>query len=640
MKYIRLHIHTASLLACGIALASCSPPVPAERPSAQTTARLEEKAAPSSETRVFFGETHLHTANSSDAVLMGTRLMPEDALRFGSGETVVSNTGIKAKLARPLDFMVVADHAEQIGTGREILTGNPLLTADPTVKRWAEMMKGTPEQSRSAARELISGFSQGKLPPILYDRVITAKLVESVWAQHVATVERYNQPGKFTAFIGYEFTSLVKGNNLHRIVVFRDGVEKFGKTMPFTALDSKDPEDLWKWFANYEQTTGGQVLGIPHNGNLSNGMMFALNDFKGGPLTADYARRRQYWEPLTEIVQAKGESESHPFLSPNDEFANFGKAGWDVGNLDLSATKTNDMFASEYAREALKRGLMLEAKLGINPFKFGMIGAGDIHTGLSTSEENNHLGETFILEPSAERAMRTEKRGSITRFGWQSLAAGLAAVWAKENTREAIFDAMRRREVYATTGTRLQVRLFGGWDFSERDLKGNWVKQGYARGVPMGGDLRPATSKAPSFIISALKDATGANLDRIQIIKGWVDASGQTHERIFNVAWSSPETRKVSKDGRLTAVGDTVDLKTATYSNSIGAVELRTVWRDPEFKPGVRAFYYARVLEIPTPRWPAYDAARYQFALPDGVKAESQERAYTSPIWYSPKVAP
>lgn len=639
MRYDRLIRHTASLLVGGMVLSSCSQPSPVARPALPSSAHAGEVADQSADTRVFFGETHLHTANSSDAVLMGTRLMPEDALRFGSGETVVSNTGIKAQLARPLDFMVVADHAEQIGTGREILAGNPLLTTDPTVKRWSEMMKGTPEQSRSAARELTSGFSQGKLPPILYDRVVTAKLVESVWSQHVATVERYNQPGKFTAFIGYEFTSLVKGNNLHRIVMFRDDAKRFGKTMPFTALDSKDPEDLWKWFATYEKTTGGKVLGIPHNGNLSNGMMFALNDFNGGPLTADYARRRQYWEPLTEIVQAKGESESHPFLSPNDEFANFGKAGWDVGNLDMSATKTNSMYASEYAREALKRGLMLEAKLGFNPFKFGMIGAGDLHTGLSTSEENNHLGETFILEPSAERAMRAEQRGAVKRFGWQSLSAGLAAVWAKENTREAIFDAMRRREVYATTGTRLQVRLFGGWDFARRDLGDHWVKRGYARGVPMGGDLRPATSKAPSFIIWALKDAAGANLDRIQIVKGWVDASGQLHERIFNVAWSSPETRKLQKDGRLTAVGDTVDLKTATYRNNIGAVELRTVWRDPEFKPGVRAFYYARVLEIPTPRWPAYDAARYKFALSDSVAAKSQERAYTSPIWYTPKAA-
>ena len=612
----------AAISSCSVAVlgAGLSPTPKSEHPS-----------------RVYFGETHLHTINSGDAVLMGTRITPEDALRFGRGEKVTSSTGIVAQLPRPLDFMVVSDHSELIGSGREILAGNPLLMADPTLKRWHDMMLGTRTDSMKAARELIGAFSQGTMPAIMYDPATAQRIVGSVWQAHVATVERYNEPGKFTALMGYEYTSVPKGNNLHRIVIFRDGADRISKILPFSALESQNPEKLWAYFANYEKTTGGRALAIPHNGNLSNGLMFSFADFDGKPMTVAYAKLRQKWEPLTEVVQAKGESESHPFLSPNDEFADFGKAGWDVGNLDLSALKTNDMFAGEYAREALKRGLLLEAKLGVNPFKFGMIGAGDLHTGLSTSEQSNHMGETVRVEPGPERAMVAEKRGSVTRYAWQSLTAGLAAVWATSNTRAGIFDAMKRREVYATTGTRMSVRLFGGWDFNPSDLKADWVATGYARGVPMGGDLKPGTGKGPAFMINALKDPAGANLDRVQIIKGWVDRFGKAQERVFDVAWSNPKTRHPGKTGKLPQVGDTVDLATATYTNTIGAAELRTIWRDPDFDPKRKAFYYARVLEIPTPRWPAYDAARYHTKLTADVTAKAQQRAYTSPIWYNPK---
>lgn len=625
-----------SSLALGLSLAACG--AQSSTPSIITKARAVEVPASTSPTQVYFGETHLHTMNSGDAVMMGTRITPEDALRFGRGEKIRSTTGVDAQLARPLDFMVVSDHSELIGSGREILSGNPTLMADPTLKRWHDMMLGTRTDAMKAARELIGAFSQGTMPPIMYDPATAKQIVGSVWQAHVATVERYNEPGKFTALMGYEYTSVPKGNNLHRIVIFRDGADKVANILPFSALESQNPEKLWAYFANYEASTGGHVLAIPHNGNLSNGLMFSFADFDGKPMTADYARLRQKWEPLTEIVQAKGESESHPFLSPDDDFASFGKAGWDIGNLDLSALKTNDMFAGEYAREALKRGLLLQAKLGVNPFKFGMIGAGDLHTGLATSEQNNHLGETVALEPSAERAMRLEKRGTVSRSGWQSLTAGLAAVWATSNTREGIFDAMRRREVYATSGTRMSVRLFGGWDFKPSDFNQDWVKAGYARGVPMGGDLKPGRGKAPVFMISALKDSAGANLDRIQVVKGWVDRTGAARERVFDVVWSNTKARRIDKNGKLTPVGDTVDLKTATYANTIGAAELRTVWRDPTFDPTLKAFYYARVLEIPTPRWPAYDAVRYGAKLGPDVIAKAQQRAYTSPIWYNPKV--
>ena len=626
-----------SLLALALCLSACGSKADRAPQSLIATAQAAEISAPAYPTQVYFGETHLHTINSGDAVMMGTRITPEDALRFGRGEKITSSKGIVGQLPRPLDFMVVSDHSELIGSGREILAGNPLLMSDPTLKRWHDMMLGTRADAMKAARELIGAFSQGTMPPIMYDPNTAKQIVGSVWQAHVAAVERYNEPGKFTALMGYEYTSVPKGNNLHRIVIFRDGADKISKIIPFSALESQNPEKLWAYFANYEATTGGHVLAIPHNGNLSNGLMFSFADFDGKPMTADYARLRQKWEPLTEIVQAKGESESHPFLSPNDEFADFGKAGWDIGNLDLSTLKVNDMYAGEYAREALKRGLLLEAKLGVNPFKFGMIGAGDLHTGLSTSEQNNHMGETVRGEPGPDRAMLAEKRGSITRFGWQSLTAGLAAVWATSNTREGIFDAMRRREVYATSGTRMSVRLFGGWDFKQADLNADWVKTGYARGVPMGGDMRPRKGSAPIFMLTALKDASGANLDRVQIVKGWVDKAGKAQERIFEVVWSNPKTRSIGKNGKLTSVGDTVDLKTATYTNAIGAPELKTVWRDPSFDRKLKAFYYARVLEIPTPRWPAYDAVRFAAKPASDAILKAPQRAYTSPIWYSPK---
>lgn len=630
-------VRTASILALALGLAGCSSDVDAPSEPLIPSAKAAEAPVAAYPTKVYFGETHLHTMNSGDAVMMGTRITPEDALRFGRGEKIRSTTGVEAQLARPLDFMVVSDHAELIGSGREILAGNPLLMTDPTLRRWRGMMQGTRTEAMKAARELIGAFSQGTMPAVMYDPETARQIVGSVWQAHVATVERYNEPGKFTALMGYEYTSVPKGNNLHRIVIFRDGADKVSGILPFSSLESQNPEKLWDFFANYETSTGGRVLAIPHNGNLSNGLMFSFADFDGKPMTADYARLRQKWEPLTEVVQAKGESESHPFLSADDEFADFGKAGWDIGNLDLSSLKTSDMFAGEYAREALKRGLLLQAKLGVNPFKFGMIGAGDLHTGLSTSEQNNHVGETVSLEPSADRGMREERRGSVTRYGWQSLTAGLAAVWATSNTREGIFDAMRRREVYATTGTRMSVRMFGGWDFTSADFRKDWVKAGYRRGVPMGSDLRPAKGKAPVFMISALKDSEGANLDRVQIVKGWVDKAGNAHERVFDVVWSNASNRRIGKNGKLAPVGSTVDLKTATYTNSIGAPELRTVWRDPGFDPALKAFYYVRVLEIPTPRWPAYDAVRYGAKLGPDAILTAQQRAYSSPIWYNPK---
>jgi hypothetical protein len=583
--------------------------------------------------RVYWGDTHLHTSNSSDAFAFGVRLGPEEALRFARGEEVTSTTGLKTKLSRPLDFLVIADHSDGLAALKSIYEAPRLLIRDPALLRWHDMLQQGPKESMQVAKELIDGFSQHTLPPALSDQQKTADRQAKTWAEHTSITERYNEPGTFTAFNGFEYTLMPKGDNLHRVVIMRDGKERADKVLPYSSLVGTSPDMLWDYMDAYQKATGGKILAIPHNSNVSNGLMFQMTGPGGGAMTADYARRRAAHEPLVEATQIKGDSEAHPFLSPNDEFADFGDAGWDLGNLTLEARKTNDMLAGDYVREALKRGLAIEAKTGVNPYKLGMIGSTDSHTGLATGDENNFFGKHAGVEPNAARASSSQSLGStLGRFGWQYLAGGYAAVWARANTRAEIFDAMVRKEVYATTGPRMTVRFFGGWDFSAADLKGDWVGAGYARGVPMGGDLTGGKG-APHFIVSALKDPEGANLDRVQIIKGWVDAQGRTQEKIFDVSWSSPDTRKIGANGKLAPVGDTVDIATASYKNSIGAPELATVWTDPDYTPGQRAFYYARVLEIPTPRWVLFDVLRYKAKLLPGTKVKDQERAYTSPIW-------
>jgi Protein of unknown function (DUF3604) len=587
--------------------------------------------------RVYWGDTHLHTSNSVDAFGFGVRLGSEEALRFARGEEVTATTGMKAKLAQPLDFLVIADHSDGLGVTKAIYDAPRLLIRDPLLRRWHDLMHEGPEGSMKVTTELIDMVARNALPPALIDPERQKKNTQSIWTAHTQTVERYNEPGKFTAFMGFEYTLMPGGDNLHRVVMFRDGKKEADKVLPFSSLTGTSAAMLWDYMDNYEKKTGGKALAIPHNSNVSNGLMFELTGPDGGPMTADYARRRAAREPLVEVTQIKGDSESHPFLSPNDEFAGYGDAGWELGNLSMEASKTNAMFAGEYVREALKRGLAIEARTGVNPYKFGMIGSTDSHTALATSDENNFFGKHSGVEPRAGRATEGQNLGSRQgRFGWHYLAGGYAGVWAKANTRAAIFDAMMRREVYATTGPRMQVRFFGGWDFTAADLKTNLVKAGYTRGVPMGADLKPGTAKAPSFIVSALKDPAGGNLDRAQVIKGWVDTSGKLHEKIFEVVWSEPARRKLS-GGKLTPVGDTVNLANATYTNSIGAAELTTVWTDPEFDARVKAFYYVRVMEIPTPSWPAYDAVRFKVKMPPSVTMKAQERAYTSPIWYVPK---
>ncbi len=585
-------------------------------------------------TRVFWGDTHLHTAISLDAGAVGCTLGPDAAYRFARGEEVTTSTGQPAQLSRPLDFLVVSDHAEAFGSMVEVAKANPALMANPQIKRWHDMIKEGGDSALKAAWELIGTLSDpSKMPAEFKD----SAFVRSIWEPYAKTAEQFNEPGKFTAFIGYEWTSQPDGNNMHRVVIFRDGADKAVRTLPFSAIDSANPEDLWKVLAGYEEKTGGRALAIPHNGNVSGGRMFALADFAGNPLTRQYAESRARWEPLFEATQQKGDSESHKFLSPDDEFANY--EAWDKMNLGGTRLHQNDWFQTEYARAALKNGLKLEQRLGANPFKFGMIGSTDAHTALSAVEEDNFFGKAPPYEPSAHRATHVfTKLGDQQVMAWALAASGYAAVWATENTREALWDAMKRKEVYATTGSRMVVRFFGGWDFDANDAETrNPAVVGYSKGVTMGGDLRDAPEgKSPTFLVGALKDPIGANLDRIQIVKGWLDAKGEVQEKVFDVVWGDADEREPRADGKLPPVGNTVDVENAIWTNTIGDGELIAVWRDPDFDPSLRAFYYARVIEIPTPRWTAYDAKRFGIAIPEEVPMVTQERAYTSPIWYTP----
>lgn len=621
-------------LAASLALAGCDGAEREAQRAADAEAAVEIAKFPQ---QVLWGDTHLHTDNSIDAFGFGTRLGPEEALKFARGEEVTSSTGVKAKLSRPLDFLVIADHSDGLGAMRRLYDAPRLLIRDPTLRRWHDMMHESPEQSQRAVAELIDAAATDSLPEAFRDPEGREENMREIWDAHLRLIDRYYQPGEFTPLAGFEYTLMPGGNNLHRVVMFRDGYARTSQVLPYPGLQGP-VDDLWDYMDAYEEATGGRALAIPHNSNLSNGLMFELTDSQGGPMSADYARRRAMREPVVEATQIKGDSESHPFLSPNDEFASFGDTGWELGNLPLTERKADTMLAGEYLREALKRGLSIEQRTGVNPYAFGMIGSTDSHTSLATADEDNFFGKHTGNEPAIEdRALEPQDLGTeVGRFGWHYMAGGYAAVWARANTRAEIFDAMMRREVYATTGPRMTVRLFGGFDFTEEDWRGDWVGAGYARGVPMGGKLVDQ-GKAPTFLISALKDPEGAHLDRVQVVKGWITADGVLHEKVHDVVWSDMDERRMT-GGKVPAVGDTVDRETATYANTIGAPELRAVWTDPDYREGESAFYYVRVLEIPTPRWTLYDAVRFGIELPAEAMADAvaQERAYTSPIWLGP----
>jgi len=544
-------------------------------------------------TQVFWGDTHLHTGMSMDAGAFGARLGPEDAYRFARGEELTSSTGLKVKLDRPLDFLVVADHSDNMGFFPRLYAGDPEMLTDPTGKKWYEMVQAGGQEGVEAATEIIVAFSQGTFPEKLKS-LPGSPAYRSAWDETIEAAEKYNAPGQFTAFIGYEWTSNTGGNNLHRVVIYRDNANRAGQMEPYTTLKplgSDNPRDLWKWMNTYEEKTAGQVLAIAHNGNLSNGIMFPIvESFTGKQVDKEYAQIRARWEPLYEVTQIKGDGETHPLLSSNDEFADY--ETWDQGNLDLSVEKEPDMLQYEYARSALQIGLQLEKELGVNPYKFGMIGSTDSHTALATAGEDNFFGKHSGAEPDPKRWEHPMAQVGDKKYeGWSMVSSGYAAVWAKENTRAAIFDAMRRKETYATTGPRMLVRFFGGWDFTDKVAQNRLPTHiGYTKGVPMGGSLFPVSDdKAPTFLVAALKDPLSGNLDRIQIIKGWLDAGGERHEKVYDVVWAGD--RKPDANGKLPSVGNTVDVANATWTNTIGAPELMSVWRDPEFDPSLRSFY-------------------------------------------------
>jgi hypothetical protein len=555
---------------------------------------------------VYWGDTHLHTSYSTDAGMFGNTLGPDAAFRFARGEEVLTSHGLRARLIRPLDFLVVSDHAENLGLAPFIAESNPELLKSEWGRNVHDMVKSG--NSREAFQTWLTSVTANQ------DPIDNPKMMRTAWEREIAYADEYYEPGRFTSLIGFEWTSnstTQAPGNLHRVVIFKDGADKVSQVLPFSTYDSYDPEDLWDYLANYEATTGGSVLAIAHNGNVSNGLMFPLERLNGQPVDRAYAEMRARFEPLYEVTQIKGDGEAHPFLSPDDEFANYGT--WDKSDIAGFRPKEDGMLQYEYARSALQIGMQLEQELGLNPYKFGMIGSTDAHTSLATTREENFFGKAVHLEPEADRWEHViigslSGDPELSSYSYESIGAGLAAVWARENTREGLFEAMQKRETYATTGTR------------------------------MGGDLpeRPSGIQAPVFMVGAMKDPWSGNLDRIQIIKGWIDEAGERQERVYDVAVS--DGRTIGPDGRCrTPVGNTVDVADASYLNNIGDAELRAVWTDPDFDPDHQAFYYARVLEIPTPTWQAFDSRFYGVTMPDEVPMYSQERAYTSPIWYAPR---
>ena len=577
---------------------------------------------------VYFGDTHLHTRNSADAYSLGNlNLTPADAFRFAQGQELTAHNGMRVQLRRPLDFLVVSDHSEYLGGYYRFNVNDPIVTATDAGVQWQDFVsEGNPDQ-------MMGTFTGSMADPEAYPPFPKATQ-KRIWEDVTLTADDHNQPGRFTAFIGYEWTAMINGNNLHRVVIYRDGAEKAKQMAPFTSQESADPRDLWNALQAVEDETGAKVMAIAHNGNLSNGMMFPSQTVDGEKLTSAYAETRARWEPIYEVSQVKGDGEAHPTLSPDDEFADF--ENWDWDNIGRTEEKEDWMLEHEYARGALKLGLQYEASLGVNPFKVGLISSTDGHNTISTTEEDNFFGKFPESEPGPERFTNAMANNQL----WQNaklVASGYAAVWATENTREALFDAMQRREVYATTGSRMQVRFFGGWGYADDVVDhANYLDAAYGGGVPMGGDLTAGPDgEAPRFIVVAARDPDGANLDRVQIVKGWLAADGSLQEKVYDVAWSG--ARAIDPvTGKLPPVGSTVDEARATYKNTIGAPELAVVWQDPTFNPEERAFYYARVLEIPRPRWTTVDAMYFGVERPDHVPASIQDRAYTSPIWYTP----
>ena len=582
---------------------------------------------------VFYGDTHVHTGWSGDAGMDGATLTPEDAYRYALGEEVTSNSGIKTKLKRPYDWFLISDHSDGMGTINEIIDGNPEMMESEILARWNQAFSSGEEEAMAAAKsELVNLQSTGKLPPQIMD----PKWMENAWIKTIDAAEKYYKPGEFTTFTAYEWTVNANGgDNLHRNIIYKEGGEKAKGILPLTTFETEEPEKLWAWMSNYEQKTGDRLLAIPHNGNMSNGRMYEEQQFNGSPMTTEWAETRAKYERLMELFQYKGQSEAHPYLSPTDEFADYEL--WDRGNLILKPKSSKKDWKYEYYREGLKSGMRIAQELGVNPFMYGSNSATDTHTGISSTEESEFFNKFKTVEPS--RVDRwdfpiVEGNGDAYK-GWEIAASGIMGVWAESNTREAIWEAMYNRETFSTTGPRLKMRFFGGFGLTASDMGDGMAQAGYDKGVPMGSVLEATgDASAPGFLIHVVKDPDGANLDRVQVIKGWVDSEGKTQEKIYEVVWGGD--RELDAKGKLPAIGNTVDLTTGEYTNSIGDTELGVFWSDPDFDPGLPSFYYVRVLEIPTPRWTLFDKLRHNLELPDNVPLVHQERGVTSPIWYQP----
>jgi Protein of unknown function (DUF3604) len=626
MNRPRLNLLVAASL-CWVVLSGCNkkaPPAAPAPPAAQaaSTALAPSLPPPNPDNNAYFGDVHVHTGWSFDGFTNGSKTTPTDAYAWAQGKPITGSGGPEMQLKTPLDFYMVADHAEYMGVFNQM--ANPDSPLSKT-----ELAKGVTSPDANVRIQTFAGvlrdMSAGKRDPQLSDPV----LARTVWAEIVKAADANYVPGKFTTFAGFEWTSNPQQRNLHRVVVFRDTAKL--PDLVLSALDSEDPETLWKWMDD-QRAKGSTLFAIPHNGNASDGRMFETVKFDGKPIDAAYNKTRAANEPLYEITQIKGTSETHPALSPTDEFAGFEQ--WDY-TLSADYQRPTHRKGS-FARQALLDGMSQAAAGAGNPFKYGFIGDTDTHNAAASHEEFNFTGK-FAFENNAKERLTGvpgAPAGQIQQIQEFS-SGGLAGVWAPQNTREAIWDAMQRRETFGTSGPMMKVRFFGSFDYATDDVKkADFVKLAYAKGVPMGGDLKPGAGKAPTFLVMALKDPKSGNLDRIQIVKGWLDASGKQREKVYDVAWSGD--RKIGANGKLPAVGNTVDLKTATTTDAIGAAQLATGWTDPDFKPGERAFYYARVLEIPTPRWNTHDAVRLNMAPLTKVPATIQERAWSSPIWYSP----
>ena len=587
-------------------------------------ARME---VPFSPTRnLLWGDLHIHTGLSYDAFTSGTRTLPDDAYTHMKGGTIEHAVGYPIRAKRSLDFGAVTDHAEYLGVPRHLTNGGQaesdalreaLHSRNPLRVTWNFAWTTFTQMRSRETREKnfgVPGMEEVSL---------------SAWNQIIDAAERHNDPGRFTAFIAYEWSSMPAERNLHRNVIYASSAVPH---FPFSSLDSENPEDLWRTL-DEQRDAGMRSLSIPHNSNVSDGRMFESNTFAGEPLGAEYAETRARNEPLAEIFQIKGTSETHPSLSPKDEFADF-----EIMDTVMSPESPPSQPKGSYSRDALRTGLEFAHREGFNPFRFGVIGSSDSHTSSTNTEEDNYHGKMPYMDGIPAQRLGLAWAAGLGESMPDRVygAAGLVAVWAQANTRESLFDAMQRKETFASSGPRISVRFFAGWDYTDDLLTGDWLERAYSGGVPMGGTLEARKDGSPTFVVTALKDPIGANLDRVQIVKAWVDAKGESHERVFDVAASAARIASAvnSAGGRLPSAGNTVDVAEASYTNAIGAAELSTLWRDPTFNSSEEAFYYARVIEIPTPRHSTYAAKLLGVEAPE--PSSIQERAVTSAIWIQP----